>query len=268
VALPGTSSKNHPYHLVDPSPWPFVGSLAALVLTIGAVLFMHDHGPWILIAGLSFLIFTLFGWWKDVVCEASLNQHTPQVQQGFRYSMAFFILTEVMFFVAFFWAYFHASLFPTDAIGNIWPPKGIHTLDPFGLPYFNTLLLLLSGTTLTWAHFSLLEGNIKDTLTQIAYTILLGGLFLCVQFYEYYHATFAFKGGIYPSTFFMATGFHGLHVLIGTIFLVVCWFRMRRGHFTADDHFGFEAAAWYWHFVDVVWLFLFISIYWWGSGAK
>lgn len=268
MAVSNGALKWHPYHLVDPSPWPFVGSLSVLVFTIGAVLFMHDHGPWVLIAGGCFLLVVLAGWWRDVISEASLGQHTPEVRQGFRYGMAFFILTEVMFFVAFFWAYFHSSLFPTEVMGNVWPPKGIKTLDPFGLPYLNTLLLLLSGTTLTWAHFCLLESKIKEMITQIAYTILLGWIFLCVQIYEYHHTTFAFKGGIYPSTFFMATGFHGLHVFIGTLFLVICWFRARMGHFTADDHFGFEAAAWYWHFVDVVWLFLFVSIYWWGSGGS
>jgi cytochrome c oxidase subunit 3 len=152
-------------------------------------------------------------------------------------------------------------------MGNVWPPKGVHTLDPFDLPYLNTLLLLLSGTTITWAHHSLLEGDYEDMKQKLLFTIFLGFAFLGVQMYEYAHASFAFKGGIYPSTFYMATGFHGFHVFVGAVFLVVCYFRTRLGHFTPDDHFGFEAAAWYWHFVDVVWLFLFISIYWWGSAS-
>ncbi len=258
-------AKKHPFHIVDPSPWPFVVSLAVLVLTVGLVLYMHGFGFWIMLAGLLFVGLILVGWWRDVIHEATPKNHTPEVRRGFRYGMGLFILSEIMFFVAFFWAYFNASLFPPDAIGGVWPPKGIETIDPFGLPYFNTLLLLLSGTTVTWAHFDLTSGNVKGMIDKTGYTILLGLTFLSVQMYEYHHATFAFTGGIYPSTFFMATGFHGFHVLVGTIFLIVCWFRARLGHFTPDNHFGFEAAAWYWHFVDVVWLFLFVSIYWWGS---
>jgi cytochrome c oxidase subunit III len=173
----------------------------------------------------------------------------------------------VMFFAAFFWAFFDASLFPKEATGGIWPPKGVHPFDAFELPFLNTMILLLSGTTVTWAHHSLLEGDRKGMLLGLGITILLGLSFTGVQGYEYSHAAFGFKDGIYPSTFFMATGFHGFHVIIGTTFLIVCWFRARAGHFKPDHHFGFEAAAWYWHFVDVVWLFLFICIYWWGGGS-
>jgi heme/copper-type cytochrome/quinol oxidase subunit 3 len=258
--------KGHPYHLVNPSPWPIVGSLASLVITVGAVLYMRHHGIATLLIGLGLLVSTMIGWWHDIIKE-SKKEHTSVVKQGFRYGIALFIASEIMFFAAFFWAFFDASLFPKAATGFIWPPKGLKTLDPFDLPYLNTLLLLLSGTTITWAHHSLLENDRRSTLLQIFYTILLGIIFLCVQLYEYYHAPFAFKGGIYPSTFFMATGFHGFHVFVGVIFLIVTWTRTYRGHFKPDDHFGFEAAAWYWHFVDVVWLFLFVSIYWWGGGA-
>lgn len=258
----------HPFHIVDPSPWPVVGSLAALVLAIGAILFMHDVTPWVMATGLALLLFTFVGWWHDVIKESFTEVHTHEVRTGFRYGMALFILSEVMFFFAFFWAYFNAALFPSEVIGGVWPPKGLETIDPFDLPYLNTLLLLLSGTTVTWAHFDLVEGNIKGMIQKTGYTVLLGFIFLMVQIYEYSHAPFSFKGGIYPSTFFMATGFHGFHVFVGAVFLMVTWFRARRGHFTATDHFGFEAAAWYWHFVDVVWLFLFVSIYWWGSGSS
>jgi cytochrome c oxidase subunit 3 len=178
--------------------------------------------------------------------------------------MGLFIASEAMFFVAFFWAYFHAALNPTEATGNVWPPKNIIPFDPFDLPYLNTLLLLLSGTTVTWAHHSL-SGNQREGLLQgLAITIALGFLFTIVQAFEYAHAAFSFKDGIYPSTFFMATGFHGFHVIVGTIFLMVCLFRAYRFEFTPDHHVGFEAAAWYWHFVDVVWLFLFVAIYVWG----
>jgi len=256
--------KNHPFHLVDPSPWPFVGSIGGLVTATGVVLFMHNLGAYVLLMGAVILLFTMGGWWYDVIKESEKKEdYTHPVQVGLRTGMALFITSEVMFFVAFFWAFFNASLFPS---GGIWPPQGIHPLDPFDYPYFNTLILLLSGTTITWAHHALLLGHKRDVLKGIGLTILLGLIFTSIQAYEYAHATFGFKEGIYSSTFYMATGFHGAHVIIGTLFLAVCWFRARLGQFTPDRHIGFEAAAWYWHFVDVVWLFLFVSIYWWGSG--
>lgn len=262
-----TTGHRHPFHLVEPSPWPFVGSLAAFVLAIGAVLAMHGIDKIVLCVGFLMVAYTMFVWWRDVVREANTTGlHTEPVRHGLRMGMVFFIASEVMFFVAFFWAYFNAALMPTEATGGVWPPKGIVTFDPFHLPYLNTLLLLLSGTTVTWAHHALLEGDRKGLLQGLGLTVLLGITFTIVQAFEYAHAAFALKDGIYPSTFFLATGFHGLHVIIGTIFLIVCWFRARREEFSPDHHVGFEAAAWYWHFVDVVWLFLFISIYWWGSG--
>ena len=194
--------------------------------------------------------------------------HTPVVQIGLRYGMALFIASEVMFFVAFFWAFFNAACSRRRRSAHVWPPEGIHTFDPFELPFLNTLILLLSGVTVTWAHHALREGDRKPACCRgLALTVLLGLTFTGVQAYEYSHAAFGFKGGIYPSTFFMATGFHGFHVIIGTIFLIVCWFRASAGHFKPDHHFGFEAAAWYWHFVDVVWLFLFICIYVAGAGV-
>jgi cytochrome c oxidase subunit 3 len=195
------------------------------------------------------------------------------VQLGLRYGMALFIASEVMFFAAFFWAYFDASLFAdqenmfgrVEATGGQWPPASIETFDPFHLPFLNTLILLLSGCTVTWAHHALREGDRKGLIQGLWLTVLLGATFTCVQAYEYGDAAFGFTDGIYASTFFMATGFHGFHVIVGTIFLTVCLVRSYKGHFSPTQHFGFEAAAWYWHFVDVVWLFLFISIYWWGA---
>lgn len=258
------SQKNHPFHILEPSPWPLLCSLGAFLSAVGVVLFAHNHGSMAMYCGLVLLGGTLVFWWRDVIRE-SKTEHTPQVRHGFEYGMALFIFSEIMFFVSFFWAFFDAALGPTDAMGNVWPPKGIHTLDPFDLPYLNTLLLLFSGTTLTWSHYALLEGDMKVAKQQLLLTILVGIVFLGVQALEYAHAPFKFKDGIYPSTFYMATGFHGFHVLVGTIFLGVCYVRAQRGHFTIHDHFGFEAAAWYWHFVDVVWLFLFVSIYWWGG---
>jgi cytochrome c oxidase subunit 3 len=258
----------HPYHLVDPSPWPVVGAIGAGVLTVGLVLFMHDIADWVWPIGIVLILLTMLLWWRDVVKEATFQgHHTPVVQIGMRYGMLLFIASEVMFFSAFFWAFFNASLWPMEATGGVWPPQGVLPFDPFQLPLLNTLILLTSGVTVTWAHHALREGDRKGLLQGLGLTILLGLTFTAVQAYEYGHAAFGFREGIYPSTFFMATGFHGAHVIIGTIFLIVCWVRSWLGHFKPDHHFGFEAAAWYWHFVDVVWLFLFFCIYIWGSGA-
>jgi len=260
------SGLHQPYHLVDPSPWPIIGAVGGLCTVLG-IIFAAHFGSYILLAiGAVIVLGTMFFWWRDVVRESRTpGLHTPVVRLGLRYGMLFFISSEVMFFVAFFWAFFNASLFPTAAIGGVWPPKNIHPFDPFDLPFLNTLILLTSGATVTWAHHALREGNRRDVLRGLALTILLGISFTCVQAWEYTHAPFSFSGGIYPSTFFMATGFHGFHVMIGTTFLTVCFFRALKGHFKPDHHVGFEAAAWYWHFVDVVWLFLFTCIYWWGG---
>ena len=260
----------HPYHLVDPSPWPVVGALSSLFLFGGTVMYMHEYdgGAAVMIIGLLGVLATMYLWWRDVVREATFEgYHTKIVQIGMRYGMMLFIASEVMFFVAWFWAYFNASLYPTEVMGGVWPPEGVQTFDPWDLPFLNTLILLMSGVTVTWAHHELREGSRARTLQGLALTILLGLTFTGVQAYEYAHAAFGFKDGIYPTTFYMATGFHGFHVIVGTIFLIVCFFRTYKGHFTPDHHFGFEAAAWYWHFVDVVWLFLFTFIYWWGAGT-
>ncbi len=262
-----SDKKNHPYHIVTPSPWPFVGSIGALVSMIGLVLFMHNYGLYVMIMGLLIVIATMAGWWRDVIKESQDKEvYTTPVQFGLKTGMALFITSEIMFFVAFFWAFFNASLFPTESMGSVWPPKGIEPLNPFDYPYFNTLILLLSATAITWAHHTMLRNHMEAVLKGISATVFLGLLFTSLQAYEYAHATFGFKEGIYSSTFYMATGFHGAHVIVGTIFLMVCWVRAYLGQFTAERHIGFEAAAWYWHFVDVVWLFLFVSIYWWGSG--
>jgi cytochrome c oxidase subunit 3 len=264
------AAHKHPYHLVDPSPWPITGTIGAGVLAVGAVLFMHNEIWWVMVLGFLLTLATMFLWWRDVVKEATFEgHHTPVVQIGLRYGMALFIASEVMFFVAWFWAYFNAALFPPEAIEHKWPPPGILVFDPWELPFLNTLILLMSGVTVTWAHHALREGNREHTLQGLALTIILGLSFTAVQAYEYAHAAFGFRDGIYPTTFFLATGFHGFHVIIGTIFLIVCFYRAYKGHFTPTHHFGFEAAAWYWHFVDVVWLFLFTVIYWIGSlGAQ
>ena len=279
-------TKHHDYHLVDPSPWPFLGSVGALVMAIGGVAWMQDlkgnafplfgidiAGPWLFFIGLAVVLYVMFAWWSDTIKEAHEGYHTKVVSLHLRYGMIMFIASEVMFFVAWFWAFFDASLFPNEAAqvaraeytGGQWPPQGIEVLDPFHLPLYNTIILLLSGTTVTWAHHALLHDDRKGLIWGLTLTVALGVLFSCVQAYEYMHAPFAFSQSIYGATFFMATGFHGFHVLVGTIFLLVCLFRAMAGDFTPKQHFGFEAAAWYWHFVDVVWLFLFFSIYIWGG---
>lgn len=267
----------HDYHLVDPSPWPVVCSLGAFIMAVGAMMYMHEMpliesmpGSYsaLFYVGTIIVLFGAYSWWGDVIREGEHEgHHTGMVQLGLRYGVFLFIISEVMFFVAWFWAYFNASLFPVEAIGSVWPPVDIQTLDPWHLPLVNTLILLTSGTTVTWAHHALQEGDRKTFIGMLLFTVLLGASFTAVQAYEYAHATFTFDQNIYSSTFYMATGFHGAHVLIGTIFLTVCLFRGLAGHFKPDHHFGFEAAAWYWHFVDVVWLVLFVCIYVGGAGA-
>ncbi|MEE8188913.1 MAG: cytochrome c oxidase subunit 3 [Kiloniellales bacterium] len=262
-----SGGQKHPYHLVEPSPWPIVGAFSAGALALGTLLFMRDVTGWLIPVAVVALLLVMALWWRDVVKEATFQGlHTPIVQIGLRYGMALFIVSEVMFFGGFFWAYFNASLFPVEATGFQWPPEGVTVFDPWSVPLLNTLILLTSGVTVTWAHHELREGNQKGTVRALIATVALGIAFTGFQAYEYAGAPFGFTEGIYPSTFFMATGFHGFHVIIGTIFLTVCLFRAAKGHFTPDHHFGFEAAAWYWHFVDVVWLFLFTCIYLWGAG--
>jgi cytochrome c oxidase subunit III len=281
-------AKHHPYHILPPSPWPILGSFGALLMAVGAVglmqwnkgnqfyLFYVDIAGWGMFAvGLAIVLATMAMWWVDTTRESLHGDHTPVVKLHLRYGMMLFIASEVMFFVAWFWAYFDAALFPgsvqeygeLQATGGVWPPATIATFDPWHLPLFNTMLLLLSGTTVTWAHHAMLENDREGVKWGLILTIGLGMLFSCVQAFEYSEAAFGFSGNIYGARFFMATGFHGFHVIVGTIFLIVCLGRALAGQFTPTRHFGFEAAAWYWHFVDVVWLFLFVSIYVWGAGT-
>ena len=278
----------HDYHLVSPSPWPLFGSFAAFVLTFGGVIWMKGlfgvpreklDSMWVLLPGVALVIITMITWWSDVVKEGNAGDHTPVVQLGLRYGMILFIASEVMFFVAWFWIFFEMALFhthraisPVDQVAQAWktwPPKGVEVVPPFELPLVNTLTLLLSGTTVTWAHHALQEGDRTGAKWGLLLTILLGMLFTSIQAFEYNHILTqqlffgpdATGSGLYGSAFFMATGFHGFHVIIGTIFLTVCLGRLLAGGFTPQRHFGFEAAAWYWHFVDVVWLFLFTFLY-------
>ncbi|NBC31248.1 MAG: cytochrome c oxidase subunit 3 [Alphaproteobacteria bacterium] len=266
----------HPYHILSPSPWPILGAFAGGLLAVGAVMFMHYETVWLLVVGFLAVLAVMVFWWLDIVRESVKEKaHSHVTKIGLRYGMMLFIASEVMFFAAFFWAFFDASLFPNapemvarqEYTGGVWPPAGIQVFDPFHLPFMMTLVLLLSGCTVTWAHHELIDGRNEQAAQALGLTVLLGVFFSGLQIYEYTHAAFGFREGIYPSTFYMATGFHGFHVIIGTIFLAVCWLRTVKGHFTPRSHFGFEAAAWYWHFVDVVWLFLFVAVYWWGAGA-
>ncbi len=281
-------AKNHDYHIIPPSPWPVLASLGAFLMAIGGIglmrwlkdadltLFGTNLAGWgLFVLGLAVVLYTMYAWWSDTIAESHAGAHTPVVLMHLRYGMLLFIASEVMFFVAWFWAFFDASLFAGEQInferaavtGGVWPPKGIEVINPWHLPLLNTLILLLSGTTLTWAYYALLHNDRKSLWNGLALTIGLGTVFLLLQVVEYAEAHFAFAGNIYGATFFMATGFHGFHVFIGVLFLTVCLLRVRAGHFTPERHFGFEAAAWYWQFVDAVWLFLFVIIYVWGNAG-
>nr|YP_010688255.1 cytochrome c oxidase subunit III [Fusoleon stigmatus]WBR65449.1 cytochrome c oxidase subunit 3 [Fusoleon stigmatus] len=261
-----STHSNHPYHLVDYSPWPLTGALAALMTTAGMVKWFHQYDMSLLMVGNLIMILTMIQWWRDVIRESTLQGlHTSNVISGLRWGMILFIISEVFFFVSFFWAFFHSSLSPTVELGMTWPPAGIIPFNPLEVPLLNTVILLSSGVTITWAHHSLMNGNYTQTTQGLFFTVLLGIYFTTLQAYEYVEAPFTIADSVYGSTFFVATGFHGLHVLIGTTFLAVCLIRHVNFHFSSNHHFGFEAAAWYWHFVDVVWLFLYISIYWWGG---
>ena len=274
----------HDYHLVNPSPWPLLGSLAVMTTAIGGVTFMKglfgmEQGSWWLLgAGLAMVCWVMIGWWREVIKEGNAGDHTPVVEMGLRYGMILFIASEVMFFVGWFWSFFEFTIFWPARVGESWdatnpifadglsrfadwPPVGVETFDPFHLPLINTLVLLLSGTTVTWAHHALQHGDRSGAKLGLFLTVVLGLGFTALQVLEYSHAQFTYDGTLYGSAFFMATGFHGAHVVIGTIFLIVCLLRLLGGGMKPEKHLGFEFAAWYWHFVDVVWLFLFAFVY-------
>ena len=263
-------AKNHDYHILPPSLWPFLAAVGAFVMLFGGVLFMKGVTPWMFVIGLVLVLYTMFGWWSDTITENQAGDHTPVVRIGLRYGFILFIMSEVMFFAAWFWSFFKHAMYPMaenyPATMGVWPPEGIEVFDPWHLPLINTLILLCSGMAATWAHHAFVhENNRKDMITGLALAIGLGAVFTFFQAYEHSHAAFGFAGNIYGANFFMATGFHGFHVIIGTIFLFICMVRAMKGHFTPESHVGFEAAAWYWHFVDVVWLFLFAAVYIWGG---
>uniref|UniRef100_A0AAU7YTA5 Cytochrome c oxidase subunit 3 n=2 Tax=Cheilosia TaxID=173981 RepID=A0AAU7YTA5_9MUSC len=261
-----STHSNHPFHLVDYSPWPLTSAIGTMTLVSGLVKWFHQYDMSLILVGMMITILTVYQWWRDVSREGTFQGlHTYIVTLGLRWGMILFILSEVLFFSSFFWAFFHSSLSPAIELGTMWPPLGIIPFNPFQIPLLNTTILLASGITVTWAHHSLMENNHSQTTQGLFFTVLLGIYFTMLQVYEYIEAPFTIADAIYGSTFFMATGFHGLHVLIGTTFLLICLIRHFNNHFSKNHHFGFEAAAWYWHFVDIVWLFLYVSIYWWGG---
>lgn len=260
-------NSKHSFHLVDPSPWPIISAFSALMMTFGGVLYMHGYvgGNFLFQFGLLMLMFMMYCWWRDVVREATFEgQHTSKVQGSLRIGMLLFIVSEVMFFVAFFWAFFHSSFNPSPVLGGVWPPNFMTVLNPWQIPLLNTVVLLSSGATITWAHHSIVWGSKSQAVTALLVTILLAIFFTGLQAFEYITAPFTISDSVYGSTFYLATGFHGFHVFVGSCFLTVCLIRLFLNHFTKEHHFGFEAAAWYWHFVDVVWLFLFLTVYWWS----
>jgi cytochrome c oxidase subunit III len=266
-----THAKNHDYHILPPSVWPFIGAVGAFVMLFGATLWMHGSGPWMFLIGLAAVLYVMFAWWSEVVAESQIGDHTPVVRIGLRYGFIMFIMSEVMFFAAWFWAFFKHSMYPMyEYVGSTVEQPEIVPVDPFHLPLINTLILLCSGAAVTWAHHALVhENNRRDLRNGLLLAVVLGIAFTVLQAYEYWHLIvgegWVFGENKFYSTFFMATGFHGFHVIIGTIFLFICWLRAGAGHFTPERHIGFEAAAWYWHFVDVVWLFLFFAVYIWGQ---
>ncbi len=262
------NQSRHSYHLVDPSPWPFVGAFSAFSLTLGTALYMQEYsgGLNILLFGFYFILVTMYNWWGDIIREGTIeSQHTNFVQNGLRWGVLLFIVSEVMFFFAFFWGFFHSSFNPLPELGGNWPPMYLSTFSPWEIPFLNTLLLLTSGAAVTAAHNFIVGTSKKNAIVALIITVVLASIFTAFQGYEYNTALFTISDGVYGSAFYMATGFHGFHVLVGTIFLIVCGFRVFLNHSSQQHHFGFEAAAWYWHFVDVVWIFLFITIYWWGN---
>lgn len=258
--------QNHPYHLVNVSPWPLTGALAALFLTLGMVEWFHYPQNLLINIGLLALLLTIMQWWRDVIRERTFQgSHSLKVSKGIRWGIILFITSEIFFFLSFFWAFFHSRLVPNTEMGIIWPPQGIIPFNPIQVPLLNTIILLSSGASITWAHHALLQNNYTQTCLRLIITVILGIYFTILQAYEYLEAPFTIADSIYGSTFYIATGFHGLHVIIGTLFIIITLLRQLSPHFSCNHHFGFEAAAWYWHFVDVVWLFLYISIYWWGN---
>ena len=255
----------HPFHIVDGSPWPLTGSLGSFYLLTGIARCLHKFDNNLILLGALIISFTVVQWWRDIWRESTLQgKHTIKVEAGIRLGIILFIVREVFFFFGFFWAHFHSSLSPHVEIKE-WPPIGVSTAQPLEVPLLNTVLLLSSGARLTWGHAAIINSIRFEAHIRLGATMTLAILFSFLQAIEFDYCAFSLSDSVYGRTFYLATGFHGLHVLIGALFIVSIWRRLYGCHLRGDHHFGFEARAWYWHFVDVVWLFLFVSIYWWGS---
>nr|AXS66438.1 cytochrome c oxidase subunit 3 [Elateroidea sp. 5 KM-2017] len=258
--------QNHPFHLVNPSPWPILCSLNTLGITTGSIMFIHMLNNKLMMISFLSIILCSFQWWRDITRESTFQgNHTIKVLMNMKWGMILFITSEIFFFIAFFWSFLHSSLSPTIEIGLKWPPTNILTFNPLMIPLLNTIILLSSGVSITWAHQCIQENNLYQSMESMLITVTLGMYFSSLQLFEYMQSSFSISDSIYGSSFFLATGFHGIHVIIGSTFILINMSRIKLLHFSKNHHFGFEAAAWYWHFVDIVWLFLYLMIYWWGS---
>lgn len=256
---------NHPYHIVSIRPWPLILSINIIIFLIRLIKWFYFININLIILSFISLSLTLFQWWRDIIRERTFQGiHTSYITKNLKTSIILFIISEIFFFISLFWAYFHSSLSPSIEIGILWPPKNIIIFNPYDIPLLNSIILITSGITITWSHNSLLNNNLKTAIYTLIYTISLRFIFSLCQYFEYKRAPFTIADSIYGSIFFITTGFHGIHVIIGTIFLIVCLFRIILNHFSKIHHFGFEAAIWYWHFVDIVWLFVYTWIYWWS----
>jgi len=256
----------HPFHIVNISPWPLIRGFCVLAIVVGLIKIFIYYDVDLLFISFMFLLIVALTWWRDVVRERTFQGfHSRIVLRGLIWGIILFIVREVFFFFSFFWGFFHSRLRPSIELGSQWPPIGIYSFNPFQVPLLNTIILLSSGVRITWCHQIILNENWEGAKFSLIITWILGVYFLFLQGFEYYISSFRIRDSVFGSTFFIATGFHGFHVIVGTLFLFVIWLRFVKNHFSRRHHFGFEAAAWYWHFVDVVWLFLFSVVYWWGT---
>lgn len=251
-----------PFHLVTVRPWPILRSFSIKILLIGMINWFHNFDLRLVIYGKFLLILILFQWWRDVIRERTYQGfHSINVVNGLKLRIILFIISEVFFFLRIFWCYLHIYLSPRIEIGSIWPPKNINVFNPYEIPLLNTIILLSSGITITWSHYSIINKNYNNIILSILITVILGIIFTIFQYVEYIEARFSISDSIFGSIFFISTGFHGFHVLIGTLFLYINLLRILKKNFSSIHHLGFEIAAWYWHFVDVVWLILYLLVY-------
>nr|UVU30559.1 cytochrome c oxidase subunit 3 [Euceros serricornis] len=255
---------NHPFHLVTISPWPLIMSFNLMMMMLGAIKLFYDLSNFLLLLSMILIILSIFQWWRDIIRESTYQgMHSLNVLNLLRLGMILFIISEIFFFISFFWAFFHSFLSPNIDIGMNWPPLLIKIFNPYDIPLMNTIILLSSGVSITWSHYSIMNNNLSESSKSLLITVILGIYFTFLQYLEYQESMFTISDSIYGTTFFMITGFHGMHVIIGTIFILVTYLRLKKKHFSMIHFFGFEASSWYWHFVDVVWLFVYMFLYWW-----